>query len=92
VSDALRSYLAQRLTERLGDPDHTGSGQTVWVCRYGDEPALVTIAAHGDRLSLHVLQAPDRASIEVCATRELEVIDPAAADRVVALLSRELPP
>jgi hypothetical protein len=91
VSDELRAYLAQRLTERLGAPDHTGSGQTVWVCRYGDDPALVTIAAHDQRLSLHILQAPDRSSVEVCATRELAVTDQASADRAVDQLFKEPP-
>jgi hypothetical protein len=88
VSETLRAYLARRLTEALGPPDRTKSGQMVWVCRYGDEPALVTIDTRGE-MALRVLQAPDGPSVDVCAVKLLPVADAAGADLAVAQLSRE---
>jgi hypothetical protein len=81
------------LTEVLGRPERTSSGQTVWVCRFGDEPALVTIATREphDTLSLRVLQAPEGSSVEVCAVKYLEVSDRGAADQAVAQLARDAP-
>jgi hypothetical protein len=93
TGDDLREYLSRRLTQTLGEPGRTGSGHMVWTCRYGDEPALVTIVAReGGTLALRLLQAPDGSSVEVCAVKYLDVPGRAEGDRAVEQLTRDTPP
>jgi hypothetical protein len=92
VSESLRAYVARKLTQTLGVPDRTSSGQTVWACLFRDEPVLVMIAARATGVALHLQQAPDGSSVEVCAVKYVEVPDIQAADEAVAQLARDAGP
>jgi hypothetical protein len=90
-NEDLRAYVARGLTQRLGPPGRTNSGQMVWICRFGDEPALVTVAERGPAGApvLRVLQAPDGSCVEVCAVKYLDASSRAAADLAISQLSKE---
>jgi len=92
TGDGLREYLSRRLTDALGEPGRTGSGQMVWTCRYGGEAALVTVGGReGGGPALRLLQAPDGSSVEVCAVKYLDVPGRAEGDRAVDQLTRDAP-